>query len=90
MLAYMAAGDSLKLTSYTLGLSTTSIFRHRTTAMRKLGLRCLADVVRSFRSGADMPNAVPVTTQVARLTGIDPSILRNGDKSLWTRVAGHA
>jgi DNA-binding CsgD family transcriptional regulator len=48
VLAYLAAGDSLKLTAYTLGLSTTSIFRHRQSAMRKLGLRDLAEVVSLF------------------------------------------
>jgi DNA-binding CsgD family transcriptional regulator len=52
VLAYMAAGDSLKTTSYTLGLSITSIFRYRTTAMRKLGLTCTADVVRLFTTTA--------------------------------------
>jgi DNA-binding CsgD family transcriptional regulator len=45
VLAYTAAGDSLKLTAYTLGLSPTSVFRHRQAAMRKLGLRSLAEVV---------------------------------------------
>jgi DNA-binding CsgD family transcriptional regulator len=48
VLAYTASGDSLKLTAYALGLSVTSIHRHREAAMRKLGLRSLADVVRLF------------------------------------------
>jgi DNA-binding CsgD family transcriptional regulator len=48
VLAYMAAGDSLKLTAYTLGLSISSVFRHRETAMRKLGLTCHAEVARLF------------------------------------------
>jgi DNA-binding CsgD family transcriptional regulator len=48
VLAYIAAGASLKLTAYTLGLSITSVYRHRQGAMRKLGLRSLADVMRLF------------------------------------------
>jgi DNA-binding CsgD family transcriptional regulator len=63
VLAYTAAGDSLKLTAYTLGLSTTSVFRHRETAMRKLGLRSLADVVRFFADHA--PAAARKVTQRA-------------------------
>jgi DNA-binding CsgD family transcriptional regulator len=48
VLAYLAAGDSLKLTAYTLGLSITSIFRHRQSAIRKLGLRSIAEAVKVF------------------------------------------
>jgi DNA-binding CsgD family transcriptional regulator len=48
VLAYVAAGDSVKLTAYTLGLSVTSVNRHRASAMRKLGLRTQAEVAKLF------------------------------------------
>jgi DNA-binding CsgD family transcriptional regulator len=47
VLAYMAAGDSVKVTAYVLGLSYTAIHRHRATAMRKLRLRAV-DVPKLF------------------------------------------
>ena len=50
VLAYTAAGDSLKITAYTLGLSTSSIFRHRKEAMRKLGIQSHADILKFFTS----------------------------------------
>jgi DNA-binding NarL/FixJ family response regulator len=48
VLAYAAAGDSLKLTAYILGLSIGSVFKHRKSGTRKLGLTSHADVVRTF------------------------------------------
>jgi DNA-binding CsgD family transcriptional regulator len=51
VLAYMASGDSLKMTAYSLGLSITSISRHRAAAMKKLGIRCSAEVLALFGPG---------------------------------------
>jgi DNA-binding CsgD family transcriptional regulator len=48
VLAYTAMGHSLKLTAYALGLAIPTIALHRSRAMRKLGLRSVADVVRIF------------------------------------------
>jgi DNA-binding CsgD family transcriptional regulator len=48
VLAYMASGDSLKMTAYSLGISMTSVSRHRVAAMKKLGIRTLAEVLALF------------------------------------------
>jgi DNA-binding CsgD family transcriptional regulator len=48
VLAYAAMGHSLKLIAYSLGISLSSVSTNRRTAMRKLGLRTQADVVRLF------------------------------------------
>jgi DNA-binding CsgD family transcriptional regulator len=48
VLAYAAMGHSLKLIAYSLGISTSSVSTTRKSAMRKLGLRTHADVVRLF------------------------------------------
>jgi DNA-binding CsgD family transcriptional regulator len=48
VLAYTAMGHSLKLVAYSLGLSVSTIALHRARAMRKLGLRSHAEVVRLF------------------------------------------
>jgi DNA-binding CsgD family transcriptional regulator len=49
VLAFMASGDSLKLTAYSLGVSMNSVSRHRASAMRKLGIRSAAEVLALFR-----------------------------------------
>jgi DNA-binding CsgD family transcriptional regulator len=41
-------GHSLKLTAYTLGVTPSSVFRTRGTAMRKLGLRTQDEVIKLF------------------------------------------
>jgi DNA-binding CsgD family transcriptional regulator len=48
VLAYAALGHPLKLTGYELGLSLSTVARHRANAMRKLGLRSFADVAQLF------------------------------------------
>jgi DNA-binding CsgD family transcriptional regulator len=48
VLAYMASGDSLKMTAYSLGISMTSVSRHRVAAMKKLGIRSSAEVLALF------------------------------------------
>jgi DNA-binding CsgD family transcriptional regulator len=48
VLAYAAMGHSLKLISYSLGVSTSSVSTTRKAAMRKLGLRTHADVMELF------------------------------------------
>jgi DNA-binding CsgD family transcriptional regulator len=48
VLAYAAMGHPLKLISYSLGLASSTVSTARQTAMRKLGLRSHADVVRLF------------------------------------------
>ena len=48
VLAYAAMGHPLKLVAYSLGLSVSTIALHRARAMRKLGLRSQAEVVRLF------------------------------------------
>jgi DNA-binding NarL/FixJ family response regulator len=48
VLAYAALGHPLKLVAYSLGLSVSTIALHRARAMRKLGLRSQAEVVRLF------------------------------------------
>jgi DNA-binding CsgD family transcriptional regulator len=48
VLAYAAMGYPLKLIAYSLGISSSTVSANRQTAMRKLGLRTHADVVRLF------------------------------------------
>jgi DNA-binding CsgD family transcriptional regulator len=48
VLAYVAIGHPAKLIGYSLGVSPSSISTTRRTAMRKLGLKTTADVVRLF------------------------------------------
>jgi DNA-binding CsgD family transcriptional regulator len=48
VLAYAAMGHPLKLIAYSLGLSSSTVSGNRQRAMRKLGLRTHADVVRLF------------------------------------------
>ncbi len=48
VLAYVAMGHSAKLIAYSLGVSPSLVSSARQTAMRKLGLRTTADVVRLF------------------------------------------
>jgi DNA-binding CsgD family transcriptional regulator len=50
VLAYVAMGYPSKLIAYSLGVSPPSVSTARRTAMRKLGLRTTADVVRLFAS----------------------------------------
>jgi DNA-binding CsgD family transcriptional regulator len=45
VLAFLASGDSLKMTAYSLGISMTSVSRHRATAMKKLGIKSAAEVL---------------------------------------------
>jgi DNA-binding CsgD family transcriptional regulator len=52
VLAYAAMGHPLKLIAYELGLSASVVGTHRANAMRKLGLRSHADVVRLFAQPA--------------------------------------
>ena len=55
VLAYAAMGHSLKLIGYSLGISPSSVSTARRTAMRKLGLRTTADVVRLFAEAQAPP-----------------------------------
>jgi DNA-binding CsgD family transcriptional regulator len=48
VLAYVAMGHPAKLIAYSLGVSPSSVSTTRRTAMRKLGLKTTADVVRLF------------------------------------------
>jgi DNA-binding NarL/FixJ family response regulator len=48
VLAYVAMGHPVKLIAYSLGVSRSSISLTRRNAMRKLGLRTTADIVRLF------------------------------------------
>jgi DNA-binding CsgD family transcriptional regulator len=48
VLAYAAMGQPLKLIAYSLGLSTSLVSSCRKTAMRKLGMRTQADILRIF------------------------------------------
>jgi DNA-binding CsgD family transcriptional regulator len=48
VLAYVAIGHPPKLIGYSLGVSPSSVSMTRRTAMRKLGLKTTADVVRLF------------------------------------------
>jgi DNA-binding CsgD family transcriptional regulator len=48
VLAYSAMGHPLKLIAYSLGITTSTIGASRKLAMRKLGLRTHADIVRLF------------------------------------------
>jgi DNA-binding CsgD family transcriptional regulator len=48
VLAYLAMGHPAKLIAYSLGVSPSSISTSRRMAMRKLGLKTTADVVRLF------------------------------------------
>jgi len=57
VLAYAAMGHSLKLIAYSLGISTSTASGNRQAAMRKLGLRTHADVVRLF---ARAPSTAPL------------------------------
>jgi len=55
VLAYVAMGHPAKLIAYSLGISRSSVSTARQTAMRKLGLRTTADVVRLFAEGSRSP-----------------------------------
>ncbi len=48
VLTYVAMGQPLKLIAYSLGVSPSWVSVRRRAAMRKLGLRSTADVVRLF------------------------------------------
>jgi DNA-binding CsgD family transcriptional regulator len=48
VIAYSAMGHPLKLVAYELGLSTSTIWEHRESAMRKLGVRSNAELARLF------------------------------------------
>jgi DNA-binding CsgD family transcriptional regulator len=48
VLAYVAMGHPGKLIAYSLGVSPSSVSTSRSTAMRKLGLKTTADVIRLF------------------------------------------
>jgi DNA-binding CsgD family transcriptional regulator len=48
VLAYVAMGHPAKLIAYALGVSPSSVSTSRSTAMRKLGLKTTADIVRLF------------------------------------------
>ena len=48
VLAYLAMGHPHKLIGYSLGVSVGAVSAHRTSAMRKLGLRTHAEVVQLF------------------------------------------
>lgn len=48
VLAYTALGHPLKLIAYTLGLSIATVAEQRQRAMRKLGLKSSAEVIRLF------------------------------------------
>jgi DNA-binding CsgD family transcriptional regulator len=56
VLAYAAMGHPLKLIAYSLGVSMASVSASRKTAMRKLGLRTHADVVRLFAPSSSLPS----------------------------------
>jgi DNA-binding CsgD family transcriptional regulator len=56
VLAYVAMGQPAKLIAYSLGVSPSSVSTARRTAMRKLGLKTTADVVRLF---AEAPPSEP-------------------------------
>jgi DNA-binding CsgD family transcriptional regulator len=56
VLAYAAMGHPVKLIAYSLGISPSSVSTNRQKAMRKLGLRTQADVVRLF-AAASPPGA---------------------------------
>jgi DNA-binding CsgD family transcriptional regulator len=51
VLAYLAMGQPPKLIAYSLGVSPSSVSTARQSAMRKLGLKTTADVVRLFAEG---------------------------------------
>jgi DNA-binding CsgD family transcriptional regulator len=55
VLAYTAMGRPLKLIAYALGLSEGTVSLRRSKAMRKLGLRTLADVARLFAGPPPTP-----------------------------------
>jgi DNA-binding CsgD family transcriptional regulator len=57
VLAYIAMGHPAKLIGYSLGVSPSSISMNRRTAMRKLGLRTTADIVRLFAGSPPPDNA---------------------------------
>jgi DNA-binding CsgD family transcriptional regulator len=52
VLSYVAMGHPAKLIAYSLGVSPSSVSTTRRTAMRKLGLKTTADIVRLFASAA--------------------------------------
>jgi DNA-binding CsgD family transcriptional regulator len=52
VLAYGALGHPLKLTAYELGLSISSVSRHRASGLRKLGLTSLAEAIPLFSAVA--------------------------------------
>jgi DNA-binding CsgD family transcriptional regulator len=60
VLAYSALGHPLKLTAYELGLSISSVSRHRASGLRKLGLTSLAEAIPLFSAvakGEDPPSS---------------------------------
>ncbi|MGA3123070.1 MAG: LuxR C-terminal-related transcriptional regulator [Polyangiaceae bacterium] len=57
VLAYVAMGHSIKLIAYCLGVSSSSVSVTRRAAMRKVGLRSPADVVRLFAPAATADRA---------------------------------
>jgi DNA-binding CsgD family transcriptional regulator len=48
VLAYLAMGHPHKLIAYSLGISVAAVSAHRTSAIRKLGLRTHAEIVQLF------------------------------------------
>jgi DNA-binding CsgD family transcriptional regulator len=58
VIAYAAMGHSLKLIAYELGLSVSTVAEHRTTAMRKLRVRSVAELT-GLRVATDSRRSVP-------------------------------